>query len=452
MPMKFLKTSDVSLSEIRRHISRPALDEVQISEKQAERTARLFGGPLTPAEAVRRIVTEVRRAGDAAALRYARLIDGAELTPETMFVGEEDWLAADKVEAQVWADLELAADNLRRYHEAQKQNSWMTCGPGGSILGQKITPLDRVGLYVPGGTAPLVSSLLMSVIPAQVAGVEEIIVTTPVGATGEVNPLILAAARVCGVDRVLKLGGAQAVAALAYGTETVPAVDKIAGPGNIYVTLAKKMVFGDVGIDMLAGPSEICVIADETARPDWVAVDLLSQAEHDPQAAAILITPSSELAERVQGELTACLQSLPRREIAHSALESWGIVVVCQDLEEACEVANACAPEHLELQVEDPFALLPLIKHAGAIFVGRLATEPLGDYVAGPNHILPTNRTARFSSPLGVTDFVKRSSIVYYTPAALRRDAPVAERIAILEGLDAHARSVTVREDEWRNG
>ena len=342
----------------------------------------------------------------------------------------------------------MAADTIRRFHEHQVHKDIMVNDTPGVVLGQKYTPIERAGVYVPGGTAAYPSTVLMDVIPAKVAGVREIVMTTPAGANGRVNPNILAAAAVAGIDKIVKSGGAQAVAALAYGTETVPAVDKIVGPGNIYVATAKRKVFGKVGIDMIAGPSEILVLADGGCNAAWVAADLLSQAEHDRLATAVLVTDSMALAKAVQAELETQIPALPRAAIARESIDTNGKIVVTDSLEKAIEAVNLIAPEHLEICTADPFALLGRIKNAGSIFLGRHVPEALGDYFAGPNHTLPTSGTARFSSPLGVDDFVKKSSFIYYTPEALGavkdRIADFAER----EGLHAHARSVTIRYDK----
>ena len=393
------------------------------------------------------IIADVRARGDAALRDYARKFDHAEL--DSLLVTQAE---IDEAFAAVGDDfiktLRMAADNIRRFHEHQIHKDIMVNDTPGVVLGQKYTPIERAGVYVPGGTAAYPSTVLMDVIPAKVAGVREIVMTTPAGANGRVNPNILAAAAVAGIDKIVKSGGAQAVAALAYGTETVPAVDKIVGPGNIYVATAKRKVFGKVGIDMIAGPSEILVLADGGCNAAWVAADLLSQAEHDRLATAVLVTDSMALAKAVQAELEAQIPALPRAAIARESIDTNGKIVVTDSLEKAIEAVNLIAPEHLEICTADPFALLGRIKNAGSIFLGRHVPEALGDYFAGPNHTLPTSGTARFSSPLGVDDFVKKSSFIYYTPEALGavkdRIADFAER----EGLHAHARSVTIRYDK----
>lgn len=394
------------------------------------------------------IIADVRARGDEALRDYAKKFDRAELGDLLVSQAEiEEAFAA--VGEDFIQTLRMAAANIRHFHEHQVHKDFVVTDTPGVLLGQKYTPIERAGVYVPGGTAAYPSTVLMDVIPAKVAGVKEIVMTTPAGPDGKVNPNILAAAAVAGIDRIVKTGGAQAVAALAYGTESVLAVDKIVGPGNIYVATAKRKVFGKVGIDMIAGPSEILVLADGGANPAWVAADLLSQAEHDKLATPVLVTDSEALAEAVQAELERQIPLLPRAAIARESVDTNGKIVVTDDLAKAIEAANLIAPEHLEICTEDPFAVLGSIKNAGSIFLGRNVPEALGDYFAGPNHTLPTSGTARFSSPLGVDDFVKKSSFIYYTKDALGavqgRIADFAER----EGLHAHAKSVTIRfEDE----
>ena len=394
------------------------------------------------------IIADVRARGDEALRDYAKKFDRAELGDLLVSQAEiEEAFAA--VGEDFIQTLRMAAANIRHFHEHQVHKDFVVTDTPGVLLGQKYTPIERAGVYVPGGTAAYPSTVLMDVIPAKVAGVKEIVMTPPAGPDGKVNPTILAAAAVAGIDRIVKTGGAQAVAALAYGTESVPAVDKIVGPGNIYVATAKRKVFGKVGIDMIAGPSEILVLADGGANPAWVAADLLSQAEHDKLATPVLVTDSEALAEAVQAELERQIPLLPRAAIARESVDTNGKIVVTDDLAKAIEAANLIAPEHLEICTEDPFAVLGSIKNAGSIFLGRNVPEALGDYFAGPNHTLPTSGTARFSSPLGVDDFVKKSSFIYYTKDALGavqgRIADFAER----EGLHAHAKSVTIRfEDE----
>ena len=395
---------------------------------------------------VRAILEDVRARGDAALLEYTARFDGLELPgPEAL---ELPAAALDEALAAIPAGLrealETAAARIRAYAERQRLESWRYTELDGTVLGQQVTPLDRVGLYVPGGRAAYPSSVLMNAIPAKVAGVGELVMVVPTP-RGERNPLVLAAARIAGVDRVFRIGGAQAVAALAYGTGTVPAVDKIVGPGNIYVATAKRLVFGVVGIDMVAGPSEILVISDGGSDPAWIAMDLFSQAEHDEDAQAILLSPDKAFLDAVADEIRARLPEMARREIIGRSLARRGALIETRDLEEAADIANRIAPEHLELAVDDPEALLARIRHAGAVFLGRHTPEALGDYCAGPNHVLPTARTARFSSPLGVYDFQKRSSIIGCSPEGGARLARVAAALARGEGLEAHARSAELR-------
>ena len=402
-------------------------------------------------EVVDAIITDVRARGDAALRDYALRFDGARLEELEVSAQEMDQALAD-ADPYFLDTLRMAAANIEAFHRRQLRDSFVMTEQDGVILGQKYTPVERAGVYVPGGTAAYPSTVLMDVIPARVAGVPEIVMTTPAGRDGRVDPAILAAASVAGVTRIFKAGGAQAVAALAYGTESVPAVDKIVGPGNIYVATAKRKVYGKVGIDMIAGPSEILVLADGGCSPAWVAADLLSQAEHDRLASPVLVTDSEALALAVQAEVEAQLAALPRRDIARASVETGGKIILCGSLDQAVDVCNIIAPEHLELCVEDPFALLGRIKNAGSIFLGRNVPEALGDYFAGPNHTLPTSGTARFSSPLGVDDFVKRSSFIYYTREALGRVKDRIAGFAEAEGLHAHARSVTIRYEEGGGG
>ena len=389
------------------------------------------------------IIEDVKKRGDEALLYYCEKFDRAKLTSLEVTAEEIDE-AFSLVEPEFIEILKKAAENIREFHKAQVRNSFIISGDG-YITGQKITPIEKVGLYVPGGTAAYPSTVLMDSIPAKIAGCKEICITTPPSANGKVNPAILAAAKIAGVDRIFKTGGAQAVAALAYGTETVPKVDKIVGPGNAFVAEAKRQVFGLVSIDMIAGPSEILVVADGKSNPEFVAADLLSQAEHDKMASAVLVTDSGELAEKVSAELERQIPLLPRAEIARASIDNNGKIIIADNLFDVIDVANEIAPEHLELCVDNPFDYLDKIKNAGSIFMGRYCPEALGDYFAGPNHTLPTSGTARFSSPLSVDDFVKKSQYTYYTEEALGK---VAESIAFFagkEGLDAHAKSVTVR-------
>ena len=398
---------------------------------------------------VRDIIDNVKANGDKALYEYCEKFDKAKLSSLEV-TNEEIDEAFAAVEPQFIGILKQAAENIRAFHKQQVRQSFILNGDG-YVTGQKITPIEKVGLYVPGGTAAYPSTVLMDSIPAKIAGCEEICITTPPSADGKVNPAILAAAKIAGVDRIFKIGGAQAVAALAYGTETVPKVDKIVGPGNAFVAEAKRQVFGLVSIDMIAGPSEILVIADGKSNPKFVAADLLSQAEHDKMASAVLVTDSAELAEKVSAELERQIPLLPRAEIARISIDNNGKIIVADNLFDVIEVANEIAPEHLELSVDNPFDYLDKIKNAGSIFMGRYCPEALGDYFAGPNHTLPTSGTARFSSPLSVDDFVKKSQYTYYTEDALRKSAESVAFFAEKEGLSAHARSVTVRfEDETK--
>ncbi|MBC5582282.1 histidinol dehydrogenase [Anaerofilum sp. BX8] len=398
-------------------------------------------------QTVDKILENVRLFGDKALREYALQFDGARLE-ELEVTAEELQAGWEAVDARFRETLALARQNIAAFHEKQVRQNFVMAEQPGVVLGQRYTPIERVGVYVPGGTASYPSTVLMDVVPAKLAGVKEIVMATPPGADGSVDPAILAAAKIAGVDRIFKIGGAGAVAALAYGTESVPRVDKIVGPGNIFVATAKRRVFGLVDIDMVAGPSEILVVADGGCDPAWVAADLLSQAEHDRLASAVLVTDSRPLAEAVAVELKRQAALLPRQEIARASLAAGGRIILTDSIAEAVEIANAIAPEHLELAVEDPFALLPSVKNAGSIFLGRCVPEALGDYFAGPNHTLPTGGTARFSSPLGVDDFVKRSSFLYYSREALGQVADRVIEFAQREGLAAHGRSVAIRFEE----
>lgn len=395
---------------------------------------------------VNEIIADVKERGDEALFAYTEKFDRAALTAETVEVTEEEVREAyQQIDPKLLDVIKKALVNIRDYHAMQKQNSWFDSKENGTILGQKITPLQRVGVYVPGGKAVYPSSVLMNIMPAKVAGVEEIIMATPCNAEGKVNPAVLAAAKEAGADRVFKVGGAQAIAAMAFGTESIPKVDKIVGPGNIYVALAKKAVYGHVSIDSIAGPSEILVLADETANPRYVAADLLSQAEHDELASAILITTSRKLAEEVSAQVDAFVEQLSRKEIIQKSLDNFGYLLVAENMDEAIEAANAIASEHLEIVTKDAFEVMTKIHNAGAIFIGEYSCEPLGDYFAGPNHILPTNGTAKFFSPLSVDDFVKKSSIIYYSRPALEKIHTDIEQFAKSEQLTAHANSIAVR-------
>lgn len=403
--------------------------------------------------AVNEIIENVKKSGDQALFAYAQKFDGAKLDKESIRVtGEEIKAAYEKTDKALIEVIRRAGKNITAYHEKQKRNSWFETQENGVILGQKITPLKRVGIYVPGGKASYPSTVLMNTLPAKAAGVEEIIMATPAGADGTVNPVTLVAAKEAGADIIYKVGGAQAIAAMAYGTESVKKVDKIVGPGNIYVALAKKSVYGHVSIDSVAGPSEILVIADETANPRFVAADLLSQAEHDELASAILVTTSEALAKAVSDEVDGFVKTLSRSDIICKSLENYGYILVADTMEAAIETANEIASEHLEIVTKNPFEVMTKIKNAGAIFLGEYSSEPLGDYFAGPNHVLPTNGTAKFFSPLGVDDYIKKSSIIYYSKEAL---TPVKDDIiqfAEAESLTAHANSIRVRFENEESG
>lgn len=392
------------------------------------------------------IIADVKENGDTAVKAYCAKFDKAELTSLEV-TPEEIQEAISQVEPEFLDILREAAENIRSFHSRQVRNSFVIADKPGIVLGQKITPIEKVGVYVPGGTAAYPSTVLMDTIPAKIAGCPQLVMVTPPGRDGKVNPAILAAADLAGVNRIFKVGGAQAIAALAYGTESIPRVDKIVGPGNAFVAEAKKQVFGRVSIDMIAGPSEILVIADGKSNPVHVAADLLSQAEHDKLASAVLVTDSEKLALAVQAELERQLPLLPRQEIARASIENNGKIIVAETLMAGIEIANEIAPEHLELQVDDPFSYLDAIQNAGSIFLGRSCPEALGDYFAGPNHTLPTSGTARFSNPLSVDDFVKKSQFSYYTPEALAKAADKIAAFAEKEGLRAHGRSVTIRKE-----
>ena len=398
---------------------------------------------------VKEILDKVKEEKDAAVFAYTAKFDGAELTADTIEVTDAEIEEAyAQVDDTLLTVIRKAKDNIESYHAKQRQNSWFDSKPDGTILGQKITPLHRVGVYVPGGKAVYPSSVLMNVMPAKVAGVDEIIMVTPPGKNGKVSPNTLVAAKEAGVNKIYKVGGAQAIAALAYGTESIPKVDKIVGPGNIYVALAKKAVYGHVSIDSIAGPSEILVVADETANPRYVATDLLSQAEHDELASAILVTTSEKLAHEVSDQVDGFLKELSRAEIISKSLDNYGYILLADTMEDVIDVANEIASEHLEIQTKNPFEVMTKIRNAGAIFIGEYASEPLGDYFAGPNHILPTNGTAKFFSPLSVDDFIKKSSIISYSREALQKVHKDIESFAKAEQLTAHANSIHVRFEE----
>ncbi len=393
---------------------------------------------------VKEVLDNIKKNGDKALFEYTEKFDGVKL--DALKVSQEEIEEAyNSIDKELLESLQKAHDNIKKFHQRQVQNSFLTNDVNGVIVGQAVNPIEKVGIYVPGGTAPLPSTVLMNAVPAKVAGVNEIVMTTPPAKNGKINPVILAAAKIAGVDKIFKLGGAQAVGALAFGSESVPRVYKIVGPGNIYVAMAKKQVYGSVDIDMVAGPSEVLVIADEKANPRFIAADLLSQAEHDTLACSILLTPSKEVAEKVAKEVDLQLSKLSRNEIAKQSIENYGRIVITENMDEAINLANEIAPEHLELSVENPFDYLSRIKNAGAIFLGEYSPEPLGDYFAGPNHTLPTSGTAKFASPLSVDAFIKKSSIIYYTREALAKVKDDVIRIAESETLTAHANSIKVR-------
>ncbi len=414
----------------------------ELYTKLSQRTKSQDGANVI--KVVSDILENVRINGDTALREYSRKFDKAELTK--VEVSEEEITAAYAyVDNQLLETIRRSKQNIQCFHEKQLQNSWISPGEDGTVLGQLVRPLEKVGLYVPGGTAPLISSVLMTAIPAKVAGVSKVIMCTPPSRDGSVNPAILVAAREAGIDQVFRVGGAQAIGAMAYGTESVPAVDKICGPGNVYVSTAKRLIFGECDIDMFAGPSEILIIADATAKPEYIAADLLSQAEHDKLASSVLITSEPALIEKVKEQLEKQLSNLSRGSIAGQSLQDFGYLILVESIEKAIEVSNIIAPEHLEICVEEPMGILGLIKNAGAIFVGNYSPEPLGDYFAGPSHVLPTSGTARFSSPVNVDQFIKKSSLIYYNRAALEKTSEDVIRFAEAEQLDAHANAIRVR-------
>ena len=449
--MKILRSSETNLSAALRALSAKLdISAGMTTTDSGERTLAVFGEPLSPLEAVRRIIRDVREMGDDAVVAYAKKLDDADLSPDRFAVSKEEiaeaWAAIPEALRET---MKRSAANIRQYQSAVKiTNPQPVRNAQGGTLSVRHLPLRRVGIYVPGGRAAYPSTVLMTALPAQVAGVREIVMVTPGGPDGKVRPETLAAAHLAGVAEVYRIGGAHAVAALAYGTETIPKVDKIVGPGNIFVTLAKREVYGEVDLDMLAGPSEVLIIADGTAEPRFLAADLLSQAEHDP-AASVLLTPDAAVAERTVAELERQLPLLSREKAARACLERYGLIGVVKDMAEAIALADQFAPEHLELAVENPEALLPELTSAGAIFMGRYTPEAVGDYLAGPSHVLPTGGTARFFSGLSVNDFLRRTSILNYSREALERSAGDVDVFARGEGLDAHARSATIRfEDE----
>lgn len=446
--MQIVNVKDTGLINVERMLKKPAFDQVELNPKIREANKKLFGRDMTAAEIVDMIVNEVRAEGDKAVIKYTKLIDRTEFTADEFLVTEGEYEAAyEAADPEIVESLKRAAANVRQYHQEQKPNSWMTYRGQGSLLGQSVIPLDRVGIYVPGGTAAYPSSVIMNAVPAAVAGVGEIIMMVP-PKEGKINPYVLVAAKEAGVSKIFKIGGAQAIAAMAFGTETIPRVDKITGPGNIFVTLAKKAVYGHCDIDMLAGPSEILIVADETADPAYTAADMLSQAEHDMLASSIVITDSRTLAEKVSAEAEKQLQQLPRQEIARASLDKNGLIIVAEDIMQAIELANVSAPEHMEILTREPFQLLPYVRHAGAVFLGAYSPEPLGDYFAGPNHVLPTGGTARYYSVLNVETFMKRTSLISYTQPELNRVSDDIIRLAEAEGLQAHANAIRIRKIE----
>lgn len=412
------------------------------------RSADLFNNYEIEAN-IRRMIEHIKHKGDEALFELTKTFDKVQL--HNLEVTEDEVEEAyKKLEPYFLKAIRKAISNITKYHEKQKRNSWISEEENGIILGQKITPIEQIGIYVPGGTASYPSSVLMTVIPGKVAGVRDIIICTPPGIDGKVNPYTIVAARESGADHIYKIGGAQAIIAMAYGTESIPKVYKIFGPGNIYVTVAKKMVYGAVDIDMLAGPSEILVIADQYANPKYVAADLLSQAEHDTFASSILVTPSLKFAEAVQEQIELQIENLPRKEIIRKSLQEMGAILIVPDIFKAFEVSNEIAPEHLELHIKEPFKYLGFIRNAGAIFLGENTPEPVGDYIAGPSHVLPTGGTAKYYSVLSVDDYIKKSSIVYYSSSGLEGVKEEITILANLEGLHAHANSINIREGEYK--
>ncbi|AIF50928.1 histidinol dehydrogenase [Pelosinus sp. UFO1] len=444
--MRVVDTKDISKEALTELLRKPSFDQVVLGEGAKASIKKVFGSELTASQVVDKIVQDVRIQGDEAVLKYTKEIDGVSLTTECLEVTVAEFEEAlEKVDQQVLAAIRKAIANVKSFHQEQLPKTWLTYREHGAMLGQNVTPLERVGIYVPGGTAMYPSSVIMNAVPAVVAGVKEIIMVVPPGKDGSINPNVLTAAREAGVTRVFKVGGAQAIAALAFGTKLIPQVDKITGPGNIFVTLAKKAVYGHCDIDMLAGPSEILIVADETANPAYIAADMLSQAEHDVLASSILITDSSDLVGKVELEVKRQLAELPRREIAEEALTRNGLIIVAKDSMQAMELANLSAPEHLEILTAEPFSMLPYVRNAGAVFLGPYSPEPLGDYFAGPNHVLPTGGTARFYSVLNVETFMKKTSIIAYTKEALNQVSEQVITLAKAEGLQAHANAIRVR-------
>lgn len=444
--MQVTDAREMSGSEIAALMTKKAFDEVELSPRVQAGTDAMFGRHMTAAMVVEQIVADVRQKGDESLFYYTKLIDRVELNAENIRVTAEEFAEAEAlVKPEVKAALTRAIANVMQFHEEQMPKTWLTNRPSGSMLGQKVTPVDSVGIYVPGGTAAYPSSVMMNACPAKVAGVPRIVMAVPPGKDGKVNANVLVTAKLIGVTEIYKMGGAQAIAALAFGTATVPKVEKITGPGNIFVTLAKKAVIGHVDIDMLAGPSEILIVADDSADPVYLAADLLSQAEHDPLACAILVTDSERVAYAVAEEIEVQLKALPRKEIAGTSLKGQGKIVLAKDIATVIEMANISAPEHLEVMTQEPFAVLPYIRNAGAVFLGAYSPEPLGDYYAGPNHVLPTGGTAKFYSVLNVETFMKKTSIIAYTAPALFAAADDIITLAEAEGLEAHANAIRKR-------
>lgn len=446
--VKTLYSRHLSRDEMAEILKKPSFDKVTLGNSAKDKIREVFGRDMSAQQAVDEIVQRVRQDGDKALLHYTKVIDGVDLAPDELEVSQSEIdRSLENVEQETLNALETAIQNVRRFHAEQMPKSWFTQREHGAMLGQKCIPLDKVGIYVPGGTAVYPSSVIMNAVPAKIASVGEICMVAPPAKDGGMNALVLAAAKLSGVDRIFKAGGAQAIAALAFGTETIPKVDKITGPGNIFVTLAKKAVYGYCDIDMLAGPSEILIVADDSAKPSYVAADMLSQAEHDALSSSILITDSILLAQRVQKEIEKQLESLPRREIILKALSDNGLIIIAKDIMEAIELANLSAPEHLEIITGDPFSLLPYVRHAGAVFLGAYSPEPLGDYLAGPNHVLPTGGTARFYSVLNVESFMKKTSVIAYTQKAFSTQSDKIIKLAEAEGLEAHASAIRIRKE-----
>lgn len=446
--MKVTDARKMKAAEIAALLKKKAFDETELSPGVQAACDAMWGERLNAAQIVDRIVDGVRRGGDEQLLYFTNAIDRAGLTAETLQVTDREFdEARTLVDPAVVESIARSIKNVKRFHEEQMPRSWFTNRSQGSLLGQKVTPIDRVGLYVPGGTAAYPSSVIMNAVPAKVAGVPRIVMAAPPGKDGKLNPYVLVTAEQIGITEIYKMGGAQAIAALAFGTKTIPKVDKITGPGNIFVTLAKKAVYGHVDIDMLAGPSEILIIADKSADPVYLAADLLSQAEHDPLASAILITDDEQVAGQTALEVEKQLKELPREAIAAASLHAMGQIILAADMETVVEMANISAPEHLEVMTEAPFSLMPLLHNCGAMFLGKDSPEPLGDYFAGPNHVLPTGGTAKFYSVLNVETFLKKTSIISYTHGALLDAADDIIKMAEAEGLKAHANAIRKRRD-----